>query len=328
MSEPKYEVLYLCLCKNLSDPICSTAAEKGGLMGSSDNLQHIINIAEEIKPARWPGCCIYDVPPSLREVNKEAYTPLLISIGPIHHGEKLRGMQEQKHRYFRFFRERLNYGSDLEGYETFLKGEEQRIRHCYQKEFPNIKEDGQFVIMILLDAVFIMELFLREVEARKGAHKDDYIITRPYLSTIIRRDLLLLENQLPIYVLHKLYEYVPCRAKNEKHDTFLSLAHEYFKGFHPDQKPSKERMSKPKGEEPRHFTDLVRCYYIPDGLSKPSKERMSEPKGEEQWHFTNLVRCYCIPDGLGNDNDMSHHLCCPTSSIGYGTVKCINMMIL
>ncbi|KAK0608906.1 hypothetical protein LWI29_037856 [Acer saccharum] len=35
-----------------------------------------------------PPCCIYRVPKDLRKINEAAYTPQVISIGPLHHGEK------------------------------------------------------------------------------------------------------------------------------------------------------------------------------------------------------------------------------------------------
>ena len=40
-------------------------------------------------------CCIYRVPNSFRKVRPEAYTPQLISIGPLHYGDaKLQIMRE------------------------------------------------------------------------------------------------------------------------------------------------------------------------------------------------------------------------------------------
>ncbi|XP_031282065.1 uncharacterized protein LOC116140590 [Pistacia vera] len=38
-------------------------------------------------------CCIYRVPKDLRSVNEEAYTPQLVSIGPLHHGKEELGLE-------------------------------------------------------------------------------------------------------------------------------------------------------------------------------------------------------------------------------------------
>jgi len=55
---------------------------------------------ERLKPLSSPKCFIYKVPDPLRKLNKEAYTPQVISVGPFHHGgEKLRTMEKYKVRY-------------------------------------------------------------------------------------------------------------------------------------------------------------------------------------------------------------------------------------
>jgi len=48
----------------------------------------------EISDAFSDTCCICKVPARLRELNEKAYTPRVVSIGPIHHGsEKLKAME-------------------------------------------------------------------------------------------------------------------------------------------------------------------------------------------------------------------------------------------
>ncbi|KEH17802.1 hypothetical protein MtrunA17_Chr8g0334911 [Medicago truncatula] len=238
------------------------------------HIQQIINIPENIEPPLWPQCCIYKVPTTLLNVKEEDYTPLLISIGPIHHSNKTHeDMQEHKQRYFHFFWNRLDQKSDLMNYKTFLEQEEHNIRHCYQKIFVDISQK-QFVDMILLDAVFIMELFLRE--KKRWEHKDDYIVTQHCVSKSIQRDLLLLENQLPIYVLEKLYDtVVPSSVKN--HNRFIKLAHEYFASCYPHHKESSERMFEEKNwEKSLHFTDLIRYSYLPMKLSDQYMDSQNE----------------------------------------------------
>jgi len=230
------------------------------------HIQQVINIPEIIEPATWPQCCIYKVPAILFKGKEEAYTPLLISIGPIHHNNKiLEEMQEHKQRYFHFFWNRLEEKSDLMNYKVFLEQEEQNIRHCYQINFSDINNE-QFIDMILLDVVFIMELFLRE--ARKWEHKDDYIVTQLCLSKNIQHDLLLLENQIPIYVLEKLYDTV-VPSSDKKHKWFLRLAHEYFASCYPHQHESsaESKFESKKWEKSLHFIDLIRCAYLPMKIS-------------------------------------------------------------
>ncbi|XLR10551.1 hypothetical protein S83_038489 [Arachis hypogaea] len=109
-----------------------------------------------------------------------------------------------------------------------------------------------------------MELFLRE--AKRWKHKDDCVLTQRCLSKSIQRDLLLLQNQLPNQVLEKLYE--TCVPSNLKeHSRFVRLAHEYFASCYPYQKSSERKFEPKKWEKSLHFTDLVRCSYLPMNLS-------------------------------------------------------------
>jgi hypothetical protein len=55
---------------------------------------------------------IFRVPDRLRRVRKEAYTPRVISIGPLHYGEEaLKAMEEHNKRYLQYFLGRWNNNS-------------------------------------------------------------------------------------------------------------------------------------------------------------------------------------------------------------------------
>ena len=53
-----------------------------------DDIIVDVPLAVDLDPDEQPACCIYRVPQKLHKVNKDAYTPMLISIGPFHHHEK------------------------------------------------------------------------------------------------------------------------------------------------------------------------------------------------------------------------------------------------
>ncbi|KAJ9128784.1 hypothetical protein P3X46_034490 [Hevea brasiliensis] len=67
----------------------------------------------------------------------------------------------------------------------------------------------ELVNMILLDSVFILELFLRNHEEKEHTkdHAKDFIIGKPWLRTDVQQDLVLLENQLPFAFLEKIYDF-------------------------------------------------------------------------------------------------------------------------
>nr|POE73197.1 upf0481 protein [Quercus suber] len=117
-----------------------------------------IDIPLVMEPVQWPERCIYRVPKKLREVNNDAYTLKLISIGPLHHGEcKLHAMEMLKLRYLREFCYRTRTcHKDIKG---VIETNELKIRRCYEEIFDTSSED--FVKMVVLDSIFIIEHFLR-----------------------------------------------------------------------------------------------------------------------------------------------------------------------
>ncbi|BFG18840.1 hypothetical protein CerSpe_051140 [Prunus speciosa] len=120
----------------------------------------------------YPLRCIYRVPKRLRQGNdEEAYTPQVVSIGPLHHGkEHLNVMEYHKKRYLRdcLRRNQLN----LEFYKRKIKGQEVKLRSCYAEPIRCSSEE--FLRIILVDAVFIIEFLLR-YNNPKFRDEDDYI---------------------------------------------------------------------------------------------------------------------------------------------------------
>ena len=136
-----------------SDADCSYGKE----VDYSEIVIDVKNVGHAWRNSR---CCIYKAPYKLREVKEEAYTPKLISIGPVHHDKKeLEDMERLKLRYFKeFFCQTTRKGQ--KEFANIIEKREENIRNCYAEEiFLPKKED--FVKMILLDSIFIIELFLR-----------------------------------------------------------------------------------------------------------------------------------------------------------------------
>nr|TKR71095.1 UPF0481 protein [Populus alba] len=131
----------------------------------------LIQIPDELESSFPSEQCIYRVPAALRDLNEAAFTPRVISIGPIHHNNaKLKAMEVQKLRYLKEFfdlrvkKERRVFLTEL--LSTILE-KEVDIRRRYvadTSEFISELNGDQFAKMVLLDAVFIFELFLRNEE--------------------------------------------------------------------------------------------------------------------------------------------------------------------
>ncbi|TXG62548.1 hypothetical protein EZV62_009542 [Acer yangbiense] len=77
------------------------------------------------------------------------------------------------------------------------------LRNIHKKAYtpqPSSLISDPFVNMILDDSVFIIELFLRHYW-----NIDDFLLEKPRYRNVIKRDLQLLENQLPYFILNELY---------------------------------------------------------------------------------------------------------------------------
>ena len=95
-----------------------------------DKLIQSVKEELEISYAFSDTCCIYKVPERLRELNEKAYTPRVVSVGPIHHGkDMLKAMEDHKRMYLQEFIARTKVS--VEGFIELIKEKETRLRNCY-----------------------------------------------------------------------------------------------------------------------------------------------------------------------------------------------------
>ncbi|TMW82771.1 hypothetical protein EJD97_004976 [Solanum chilense] len=165
----------------------------------------ILNIKERIEnlyKSRVKPISIFKVNVGLRESNPDAYTPKMVSIGPYHRkNPQLRTMEKYKLLYLQRFLERKKR-LDV---DSCINELEEKARNCYDGiEYLNIGR-REFCEMLLLDGCFVVEFIRERVEI--GPRQEDEIIKSDIgcIYNQILRDLMLLENQLPFFVLDKLH---------------------------------------------------------------------------------------------------------------------------
>ncbi|KAF3950132.1 hypothetical protein ACB098_01G371400 [Castanea mollissima] len=237
-----------------------------------ENEQLVVEIEKmflrrEIQPTT--ECRIYKVPHHLRKWNEEAYTPQVISIGPYHHkNKKLKTMEENKERYFRSFVQRcqLNWKNLVPKLVSTIRELEERIRGCYAETI-ELKSD-EFVKMILVDASFILELFMKY--SSRNWTSDDPMFIIP-IASAIRHDLLLLENQLPFFVLNELYLVAfPCLSNtypfHSSNHVLIELTFKYFSRYNVHCKHARPDV------KIEHFTDLLRTFHLPPPEQLPNRD--------------------------------------------------------
>ncbi|KAH9609519.1 hypothetical protein KSS87_022511 [Heliosperma pusillum] len=215
-------------------------------------------------------CCIYRIPQSLREANKPAYSPCLISIGPFHHAKKrFQPMEDTKLRYLQKFLKR-NDEKCLLDYLRFIRECENRVREYYVEMIDMSFE--KFVMMILLDSIFVIEFIL--MWHLDDADETDRVFEKPSLESVIRRDILLLENQIPFFVLYGLYDIA--FGEDVSLPSFIELCCEVLVEHH------KEVVVNFNDREVLHLVDFLRTYYLPSSLRHDSNNDNFEfPPGIE-----------------------------------------------
>ncbi|KAI9083230.1 hypothetical protein K1719_034762 [Acacia pycnantha] len=215
-------------------------------------------------------CCIYRVPTKLRHLKEEAYTPQVVSIGPFHHGnERLQDMERHKPILFKRFTYRAERaGSSLDDLVGFVKCLEPKVRASYSEAIGLTEQ--QLVKLILVDAGFIIELFISNW---KFELRNDAKLSKEWLEDSIREDLILIENQLPFFVIEELFN----KALPKNHDdrsgpSFLELVYHYFDYFN-------SRNLEPNDVEVKvkHFTDLLRSFYMDENM--PRRDYYSTGEG-------------------------------------------------
>ncbi|GAB2277552.1 hypothetical protein Dimus_012262 [Dionaea muscipula] len=200
--------------------------QDGLVMGSPSQIAISVEKKLSSLPFQSTNSCIYRVPENLRKTNEEAYRPMVVSIGPFHHGDpKLLPMQEQK----------LSPAGD------------------------------EFIEMVLLDSAFIIETFLRGT----GFHSvdpPDRVFLRPKIICQVVRDLKLLENQLPFFIIEKLYEHII--KPNSPREYFRTVTCNFIN--------LTPRVALP---DIKHFVDLLRTCSLPS-TRRPEEVEPGKMRGK------------------------------------------------
>ncbi|KAI8556941.1 hypothetical protein RHMOL_Rhmol05G0296100 [Rhododendron molle] len=181
------------------------------------------------KTNSFPSASIYRVPKDLRKVNKSAYTPRLVAIGPLHRNDKhlQNDMRHVKTSYTNklLSRQIIMITAGMEVLESEEKKNAvlreclaemkkliDRVKECYLRE---VEVDEA---MLVVDGCFILELLYRSSEGLEN----DLTFGNSLIRYTIETDLLTLENQIPFFVLEKLFSLTVGRIPN-RHNEKLSL---------------------------------------------------------------------------------------------------------
>ncbi|CAL4949217.1 unnamed protein product [Urochloa decumbens] len=210
---------------------------------------------------------IFRVPAYIRESNRTAYQPRIVSIGPYYHGAAALGaMEDHKWRYLHDLMPRNSaVSSSLLVQE--LRYLEPRARACYS-ERPLLGSD-EFVRMLLLDGCFVLEFFFK-----RHTKEPDPLCDVGWGLTLVRSDLLLLENQIPFFILERLHDVI-VGAQAGGRENLVNLLLEYAGDDKPITRPS-------RATEIHHLLHLYYESFVPKLRSSPEEASSSAATGQEE----------------------------------------------
>ncbi|KAL0294319.1 UNVERIFIED_CONTAM: hypothetical protein Sangu_2518700 [Sesamum angustifolium] len=145
---------------------------------------------------------IFKVDDHLRTAGRDNdYDPEALAIGPYHHGKSgLQNMDQLKIWYLKQLLSRRN--ETVERYVIAVAAMEERARRCYAE--PVDLDGHKFIKMMVLDGCFLIEL-LRYHSMKDLRTADDPIFKNERILSQLHHDIMLLENQLPFFVLNQLF---------------------------------------------------------------------------------------------------------------------------
>ncbi|KAG6781317.1 hypothetical protein POTOM_014211 [Populus tomentosa] len=200
----------------------------------TEKLQNMANTS--MKNVLWSKRSIYRIPASVTAHNKTAYTPQTVSFGPYHHDDiHLKPMEEHKQRALGYFLQKT--GIPLQSVVESLNDEMQVLKDSYDMLDESWKNDtSRFLQLMILDGCFMLEIIRPAKPDSSEYSADDPVFSshgRLCMIPHIQRDMLLLENQLPMLVLYRLVAVESDGAKDE--EWVNELIHNFF---HPNASAS------------------------------------------------------------------------------------------
>ncbi|KAJ0969294.1 hypothetical protein J5N97_022171 [Dioscorea zingiberensis] len=170
----------------------------------------VTNYNRDKEEMHWKNTSIYRIPEFAMKMKETALTPWVVSFGPYHHGKhNVKPIEQYKqkvlvHFLYKARRPLIHFVRAIEQVLDKLRGSYQPLEDEW------IKDEERFVKLMIMDGCFMLEIL--RIDPNNG--DKSYPDHDPIFSThgarhklpYIKRDMLMLENQLPLLVLKVLMQ--------------------------------------------------------------------------------------------------------------------------
>ncbi|XP_068634601.1 UPF0481 protein At3g47200-like [Aristolochia californica] len=248
-------------------------------------LEKLTSMSQEEEAEERDVCCIYRVPSYIKDLDPEAYIPKLVSFGPYHHGAPhLMSMEKHKHKTLAFVLKRSK--KSLEDYLRLLKAITKRLMESYKDLDDKWREQDKFLQLMVLDGVFWLEMYRVYIEKdqhQKFDNSENHSLFSssgaPFALCKLLNDMILLENQLPNFLLESLSLLTKEPAQQSEEQAVLEfLKFERWERQLQKVKPEGQELDQELiSKEPLHFLDYRRKrmigFYTRDGIVFRRKDK-------------------------------------------------------
>ncbi|CAK7356980.1 unnamed protein product [Dovyalis caffra] len=236
-----------------------------------DEYQWVMNISraleKELEDDNEDPVSIFTVPKTLMSSHPDSYTPQQLSLGPYHYSRPdLHEMERYKLSAANKLQDQLR-SRNFKHLVVELMKLEQKIRACYHKYFNFNAETLAW--MMALDVSFLLEFLqiysldetkmVSTVTTSRMCHLLDYS-KRKSAHHVLLRDMVMLENQVPLFILRKVLEFQQSSAESAD-CMLLSMV----RGLAKDLSPFK-KVELPKSKkilEHSHLLDILYDIIVP-----------------------------------------------------------------
>ncbi|XP_006658543.1 UPF0481 protein At3g47200-like [Oryza brachyantha] len=262
-------------------------------------------------------CTIYRVPPEILAVDRGAYKPMVVGIGPYCDdkgpGSKLKQLEDHKWRCANKLisksccarGHRVTQENLLQNCLQEMKNLETRIRSSYSEEIS--MGSDELAMMMALDGCFILHLLLKHhtgaahgeqgnnVVDDDGDDDDDWtqVIGRCWIWNLVKYDLLLLQNQIPFFVIRTLYRLLIVDGE-EMEQRLISGGLQLFSTLYPLRKDVNFTVP---SDQIHHLLHLVYLSILPPKNSPdfPAQQQNLSEETAQQQNLPREVLPFWIP---------------------------------
>nr|GMD72357.1 UPF0481 protein At3g47200-like [Ipomoea batatas] len=219
----------------------------------------------------------------LRKVNKKAYVPEVVAIGPYHRGKgSLKWMEKQKFRYLN-----LLLKCSPVSLNQYIEAISDLIPMLFESYDDHSGMDkGRLVEMVVLDGCFIVEL-VRKFSMPELREENDPIFNMYWVLSSLQRDLMLFDNQISFQVLCRLFDLIEIP---NRYDRLIFLVFKFFSNLFPWQVYG-QRINEISSSAPKikHLLELVHQMWLPPVGILPSPPQ-SRPVPRGRFHSATHLR--------------------------------------